>query len=77
MDLVGVTPNLEAVCLDPTVLAWQISSAFVKSPAAALAKAKRFVHTSHRGFMSRPACICGAAGQGDTSRGCCCNAQRA
>ena len=59
-------------------LAWQVSTAFVASPCAALAPAKRFVHTSlratARGEAHAVACTCGAADVRGAPRACCCNA---
>jgi hypothetical protein len=57
-------------------LAWQVSSAFVASPSAALAKAKRYRHTSWRkgGAACATACTCGAAEVSGPLQACCCNA---
>jgi hypothetical protein len=52
-------------------LAWQICSAFLDSPSAALKPARRYVHSSwRRRAVDVPVCTCAADARGGTPRPC-------
>jgi hypothetical protein len=57
-------------------LAWQVCSAFLNSPSAALTSAQRYKHTAWREACAegKPelACTCGAVTFGGPQRACCC-----